>query len=60
MGKHLKTLYPEKSIYELYDIIDNIRDVKYFMDIYKDPSISKDAKFKVYLSPLSDLNIDSN
>lgn len=48
MGKHLKTLYPEKSIYELYDIIENTEDVKYFMDIYRDPAISKAAKKKFY------------
>lgn len=48
MGKHLKTLYPEKSIYELYDIIEDTKDVKYFMDIYRDPAISKDAKKKFY------------
>lgn len=48
MGKHLKELYPEKSIYELYDIIENTDDVKYFMDIYRDPAISKDAKKKFY------------
>lgn len=56
MGKHLKTLYPEKSIYELYDIIDNIRDVKYFMDIYKDPAISKDAKKKFYKAFFNEIN----
>ena len=48
MGKHLKDLYPEKSMYGLYDIVDNTRDIKYFMDIYKDPAISKDAKKKFY------------
>ena len=48
MGKHLKELYPEKSIYELYDIVENTEDVKYFMDIYRDPAISKDAKKKFY------------
>lgn len=56
MGKHLKELYPEKSIYELYDIVDNIRDVKYFMDIYKDPAISKDAKKKFYRAFFDEIN----
>ena len=35
-------------MYGLYDIVDNTRDIKYFMDIYKDPAISKDAKKKFY------------
>lgn len=56
MGKHLKELYPEKSVYELYDIIENTKDVKYFMDIYKDPAISKDAKKKFYRAFFDEIN----
>lgn len=58
VAKFLKEQYPEKSIQELFNKLTNLsleKEVAHFVNIYKDPAISKDAKQKFYKALFDEL-----
>ena len=58
VAKFLKEQYPEKSIQELFNKLTDLsleKEVAYFVNIYKDPAISKEAKQKFYRALFNEL-----
>lgn len=58
VAKFLKEQYPEKSIQELFNKLTDLsleKEVAHFVNIYKDPAISKEAKQKFYRALFDEL-----
>lgn len=58
VAKFLKEQYPEKSIQELFNKLTDLsleKEVAHFVNIYKDPTISKEAKQKFYKALFDEL-----
>lgn len=58
VAKFLKEQYPEKSIQELFNKLTDLsleKEVAHFVNIYKDPAISKEAKQKFYKALFEEL-----
>lgn len=58
VAKFLKEQYPEKSIQELFNKLTDLsleKEVAYFVNIYKDPAISREAKQKFYRALFDEL-----